>query len=229
MSARESRPVRRGRLYALAALLPLLAVGTLFLPRGERLRAAGPANPGHEQLTCGQCHRPAEGTVRQQLQANVRFLAGLRGSATEFVHRPVGNPDCVACHENEEDRHAPYRFNEPRFAEARAEIAPQYCVSCHTEHSGRRVTMTPTFCSQCHAETAIREDPIEPSHATLIAQAKWATCLSCHDFHGNHLRETPQSFDEAVSEADVARYLGAGPPIYGERVRFPARTDRGTR
>lgn len=219
--------VPRRRVYALAAALPVLAVGILLLPGRDRLHSAGPANTGHEQLACGQCHLPAEGTVRQQLQANVRHLAGLRATGADFVHRSVGNDNCVACHNNEDDRHAAYRFNEPRFATARAELAPQTCTSCHTEHKGGRVNADPTFCSQCHADMEIREDPIQPSHAWLVQGKKWGTCLTCHDFHGNHVRVTPSDYAAALRESDVARYFDGGPQIYGSRFRFPARTERG--
>ena len=33
-----------------------------------------------------------------------------------------------------------FDFFEPRFAEAREKIQPQFCLSCHLEHSGKRVT-----------------------------------------------------------------------------------------
>ena len=228
MSAPRPRPsIPRRRVYAQAAVLPVLAIGILLIPGRERLHSAGPPNTGHARLACGQCHLPADGTVRQQLQANARHLAGLRATGADFVHQPVGNDACVACHNNEDDRHAAYRFNEPRFATARAELAPQMCVSCHAEHTGQRVNVEPTFCSQCHSDMEIREDPIQPSHASLAADRKWGTCLTCHDYHGNHVRETPHRFEDAANEATVIRYLRGGRRIYGDRVRFPARTERG--
>lgn len=216
----------RARAYGIATVAMVCAVGVLLLPGRERLRAAGPANTGHEALACGQCHTLADGTVRQQLQANVRHLAGLRATGADFVHRPVENDDCTACHSNEDDRHAPYRFNEPRFAEARQAIAPQQCVSCHAEHTGERVTREGTFCSECHSDMEVRQDPITPTHAALAADQKWGTCLSCHDYHGNHVRTTPNRFDQALPEAAVIRYLRGGPDVYGNRLRFPARTER---
>ncbi|MEX2584640.1 MAG: cytochrome c3 family protein [Gemmatimonadota bacterium] len=223
---RSPGPVPRRRLYAVAALAPVLALGILLLPGRERLRAAGPANTGHAELACAQCHTPADGTVRQQVQANVRQLVGLRESGADFLHKPVGNADCVACHRNEDDRHPVYRFNEPRFQEAREAIAPQYCVSCHVEHSGKRVTAEPTLCVSCHADMEIREDPIEPTHAQLALLEEWASCLGCHDFHGNHVRTTPVSFDRVLSLIEVRSYLDGGPPIYGRELRYPARTER---
>lgn len=228
MSDRRSarRPIPRGRIYSVALLAPILGLGFLLMPERERLHAAGPANTGHEQLTCAQCHTTAEGTPRQQIQANVQFLLGRRGEGASFIHNPVGNVDCMACHQNEDDRHPVYRFNEPRFAEVRAELAPQYCVSCHVEHTGRRVTAEPTVCASCHVEMEMKEDPIEPTHAALAAGKQWGTCLSCHDFHGNHVRTTPLRLSDAPSEGEVARYLAGGPPIYGQELRFPAKEFR---
>lgn len=229
VNRRFTGPMPRRRIYTVAAVVPVLALGILMLPGRERLRAAGPANTGHEDLQCVQCHTPADGTARQQIQANVRHLIALREAGADFLHEPVGNADCVACHRNEDDRHPVYRFNEPRFAEARAAVAPQFCVSCHTEHEGDRVTTEATVCLHCHADMEIREDPIQPTHAQLAMREEWVTCLQCHDFHGNHVRTTPVTLDSAVPVADVQRYLLGGPPIYGRELRFPARTERETR
>ena len=52
-------------------------VGFLLLPGVEHFTAPGKMNTGHERLACDSCHRPAPGTVRQQLQANARYLLGL--------------------------------------------------------------------------------------------------------------------------------------------------------
>ncbi|MBW3630018.1 MAG: cytochrome c3 family protein [Gemmatimonadetes bacterium] len=223
---KPAAPHPRKRIYALAAGVPMLALMVLLFPGRERLRAAGPANTGHAELTCAQCHTPADGTVRQQVQANLRHLLGSRATPADFLHKPVGNVDCVACHQNDDDRHPTYRFNEPRFADVRAELAPQNCVSCHTEHTGRRVTAQATVCSSCHADMEIREDPIQPTHSKLVEGKQWATCLSCHDFHGNHVRDTPRILAKALGSTQVEAYLAGGAKIYGEDVRFPARTER---
>ena len=223
---RPRQPLPRRRIYSVAVAAPVLALAVLLMPNGEKLRAAGPANTGHEQLACAQCHTPAEGTPRQQIQANVRYLLGLRATPADFIHEEVGNVDCQACHQNDDDQHPVYRFNEPRFAEARAELAPQYCVSCHAEHTGQRVTAEPTMCASCHADLVVLQDPIDPTHEALVGSEQWNTCLSCHDFHGNHVRTTPTRLEEGTPEEAIARYFAGGPPIYGTELRFPARESR---
>ncbi len=225
----DSKPTwkfQRRKVYAGTALVPVIALGILLMPGQERLRAAGPANTGHEQLDCAQCHTAADGTVRQQVQANVRNFVGLRAVGADFIHKEVGNVDCLACHQNNDDRHPVYRFNEPRFAEAREAIGPQSCVNCHVEHSGRRATVDPTFCVNCHVDTKIQQDPIVPTHANLIALEEWGSCLGCHDFHGNHVRTTPTRLEGLLPEVDIAEYLAGGRPIYGTEVRFPAKQER---
>jgi hypothetical protein len=72
----------------------------------------------------------------------------------------------------------------------------------------------------------VKEDTIEPTHALLVASERWETCLSCHDFHGNHIRTTPTRLEDGAAEAAVARYLAGGQDVYGSEVRFPARDFR---
>ena len=47
---------------------------------------------------------------------------GLRESSAAFGKQPVSNSTCLQCHANFDDRHAPSRFLEPRFEQARAEL-----------------------------------------------------------------------------------------------------------
>ena len=70
-------------------------VAGLLLPGNAHLSAPGRMNSGHEQLDCDGCHRPAPGTVRQQLQANTRYVLGLRAQPADFGERAVGNDDWV--------------------------------------------------------------------------------------------------------------------------------------
>src|SRR5262245_39592591 len=174
--------------YVLGAAVSLAALAMLIVPQASRLYAKGPANTGHAALACTECHKEAPGTVRQQLQAKVQFWLGLRKTNAAFGHAPVGNEQCADCHAREQDAHPVHRFLEPRFAEARAELGAQSCVSCHREHKGGRVTMTPTSCSTCHQDIDLKRDPLDVSHRELAAAKQWSTCLGCHDYHGNHKR-----------------------------------------
>jgi hypothetical protein len=215
------------RALRLPALVALGLVGVALLPPVERFRASGPANSGHQELRCDECHQQAPGTVRQQLQANARTLVGLRQTWAPLVHSPVGNRTCGKCHERQgEDRHPTFRFRESRFADARAAIAPQYCVSCHQEHQGGRLTREGDYCTHCHQEFELETDRLMPSHQELADDERFDTCLRCHDFHGNHLYELPETLDAAFELDAVKAYLGGGDSPYGDEKRFPDRAGR---
>jgi hypothetical protein len=207
---------------ASAALAMLLVLGS---DAGARLHAAGPANTGHGELACASCHVAAPGSMRQQVQAVVGRWLGTRASDVDVGFRDVENPVCVSCHERADDRHPVARFLEPRFAEQRAALAPQQCVSCHAEHRGARVTRSDVgFCRHCHQELALADDPLEVSHATLVADGQWDTCLRCHDFHGNHEYVAPARLADAPTVDLVRGYLRGGASPYPGPVRVPART-----
>jgi len=192
----------------------MLAV--LLLPDREMLHARGPMNNGHEDLRCEHCHQPARGSLRQQLQANARYLLGLRATKADFGLQPAGNPQCLACHDRPTDRHPVFRFNEPRFQEARAAIHPESCISCHLEHRGVRATVADLdYCRHCHDDTRLKNDPVDIPHETLIHEERWTTCLGCHDFHGNHLMETARRLDDALPPARIRTYLDGGASPYG--------------
>jgi bacterioferritin-associated ferredoxin len=208
----------------------LVAAGVVLLalvPPLERVRAKGPANTGHDDLACAECHLDAPGSVRQQLQANTRKLFGLRETWAPLVHAPVRNAACEHCHDREgEDRHPPFRFTESRFEDARAAIAPTSCTSCHQEHRGGRVTRDGDYCTHCHQEFELDADRVEPSHQQLADDERFDTCLQCHDFHGNHLYTLPETLDEGFELDAVQAYLEGGPSPYGADKRFEDRTTR---
>ena len=201
-------------------------VVALAFPPGKSLVAHGTMNTGHETVDCVECHRPAEGTTRQQLQANTRYVLGLRASVVDFGMKNVENLDCLACHERPDDRHPVFRFNEPRFADAREQLGPHKCESCHLEHSGRRVTVAPDYCEFCHAEVEVEQDPLDTSHAELAAQERFDTCLRCHDFHGNHVGETPKRMAQMFQPQAVQSYFEGGESPYPGPVRHEARQTR---
>lgn len=211
------------RSMARPGALSAAAVAVLaLLPAVERALAVGPANTGHDDLACVECHDEARGTMRQQIQANTRHLVGTRETPADFIHAPVDNSVCNDCHRREgEDRHPSFRFKEKRFDEAREAIAPQLCVSCHAEHEGGRVTTVEAdYCTHCHQEFEIAEDIITPLHQDLADGERFETCLQCHDFHGNHVMEEPMDLDAAWSIEEVEAYLDGGDDPYGETMRF---------
>jgi hypothetical protein len=219
--------VRKSRVgYAAGAVCSAAFISMLLSPSHQRLRSPGPANAGHAELACGECHREAKGTIRQQLQANARWVIGLRDQPADFGLMPVSSNDCIACHERPTDRHPIYRFLEPRFAGVREAIAPHRCDSCHREHSGRRVTIANGFCRHCHGGMKVDGDRTEPSHEAMAAQAEWSACLRCHDFHGNHEEEPPASLARSIGERELERYLDGGSSPWTSQKRYMAEKTR---
>jgi hypothetical protein len=203
-----------------------VALIVLLLPDQQMLHARGPMNTGHEDVRCEYCHRPAPGSLRQQVQANARYLLGLRGSAADFGLRPAGTRQCLACHERPNDRHPVFRFNEPRFQEARSALHPESCISCHREHRGVRATVaSPDYCQHCHEETQMKKDPLDISHETLVTTERWDTCLGCHDFHGNHVMEVPLRVHDATPPDLIQAYLRGGDSPYPAEKRYEARKE----
>lgn len=199
----------------------------LIQPQLDHWHRRGPMTQGHESLRCETCHKPSPGSVRQQLQALVRHGLGLRKTPADFGSRDVDNDICLNCHDRPNDRHPVFRFSEPRFAKARASLAPQFCISCHLEHRGRRVTLeTTAYCEVCHRETKLNKDPLDIPHKDLIAGKRWSTCLGCHDFHGNHLMKTPLAVIEGIPEDRIKAYFAGGPSPYSERKKYPARKEQ---
>ncbi len=198
-----------------AALLPLWLLSpalATFVPNAAH-------NPGHADFECTECHREAPGTTRQQLQAKAKYWLGIRDENVDFGMRQVDNAACVGCHENPDDRHPAHRFLEPRFEAARLALAPEQCVSCHREHTGTRLSQTNAgFCATCHSDMKVKDDPTRPTHAALINSARWDTCLTCHDFHGNHAYTPPNDLKEALDPGAVAAYFGSGESPYGPPV-----------
>jgi hypothetical protein len=209
--------------------LTAAALGFFLLPGQEHLTAPGIMNTGHVKLACANCHRPAPGTVRQQLQADARYLIGLRESPADFGLRRVNNDDCLACHERPFDRHPAFRFSEPRFAEARQTLGADRCQSCHREHSGARVTVKAGYCRGCHGTLEMKKDPLDVSHIVLVRQARWLSCLGCHDFHGNHVMEAQTRLADAFDTRRIQSYFDGGASPYPARVRKPASKQRGDR
>jgi len=212
--------------YLAGVCLGIAALALNALPANEWFHAKGPMNTGHGRLACTSCHRDTPGSFRQQIQANLRFALGLRETSAYFGRLPVGNGECLACHERPNDRHPVYRFLEPRFSQARERLQAHQCASCHAEHRGERVTLAEAgFCQQCHKDTKLRKDPVDVPHADLIARKQWDTCLGCHDFHGNHVMQTFQSVDRRAPAGKIRAYFEGGPSPYGTRLYHKAKQE----
>jgi hypothetical protein len=209
--------------YVLGLIGAVFILLLITIPEREQWHALGEANPGHEDLACTDCHTPAEGTMRQQLQANARAFFGFRDSGVTFGFEDVTNDNCLACHARPNDRHPVFRFLESRFVEARAAIAPQYCESCHLEHQGERVSIEPTYCVYCHTDLDLRDDPLDVPHVELVATEAWETCLQSHDYHGNHIMATPTTQEDMISLQAVEDYFADGPSPYSDRRLYNAK------
>lgn len=213
-------------LYCISFVLAGAGVLVLNSPTFERYLKKGPMNTGHDSISCDKCHKAAEGTHRQQLQANAAYLLQQRRHTADFGKKTVTNEHCLECHNRPNERHPVYRFFEPRFAEARKEIQPQFCNSCHQEHSGVRITVKePGFCQHCHEDTELKKDPISISHKDLIADKKWQSCLGCHDFHGNHKMKTKQKVSQAFSSDTIYGYFSGAKSPYSDSKIYPAKKD----
>ncbi|MEZ4399329.1 MAG: cytochrome c3 family protein [Kofleriaceae bacterium] len=219
------KPKTRRRVgFAAGASAAAAALLVLTSAAGAHLHAAGPMNTGHGALACASCHVAAPGTVRQQVQAAVGRWLGTRASDVDVGFRDVDNHACTSCHERVDDRHPVARFLEPRFAAQRATLAPHQCVSCHAEHRDARVTVADTgYCRNCHQDLALAHDPLDVSHASLVAGEQWETCLRCHDFHGNHEYNVPTRLADAPSAERVRAYFRGGESPYPGPVRVKAR------
>ncbi len=210
--------------FSVGVLVSAIAYVVLMWPGNEQYVMKGPMNHGHEGFKCESCHRDAVGTEFQQLQANIMYVFGLRKKPTVFGTEDVDNHKCLDCHERDNDRHPVHRFTEPRFVEARKNIKPTVCESCHREHSdGIRITIpSVAYCVNCHEDTEMKNDPLEISHKDLIEQGQWSTCLQCHDFHGNHVMHAAESLNDTIPLSVVREYFAGGKSPYSDKKQILA-------
>ena len=80
---------RRRSGYLAGALAVIGLALLLSSPDAQWLQAAGRPTPGHEGLSCEACHVSAPGTFRQQVQAGIRYLLGMRASPVTIGKAPV--------------------------------------------------------------------------------------------------------------------------------------------
>ena len=209
------------------AFIVVIAIGILTFADQKQYLACGPMNTGHEHLNCNDCHRPVDANWTKQIASSASYLLGLQEETTGFGSIKVENQVCLNCHERPNDRHPVGRFLEPRFDHARESLAPQNCSSCHTEHQGIRVTVSSAgFCSTCHQDMQMKDDPLSLSHASLAKLNRWDSCLTCHDYHGNHKGKAPTLFEDAATIDQIKEYLNGGASPYSKEKYFQPNTPR---
>jgi len=206
--------------YSTALLSGTAILLFLIHPDNKTLHARGPMNTGHEKLKCIACHKPVKGSLRQRLQHNARYLIGKVKKPVSLGHSTVGNSECQQCHARPNDRHPIYRFSEPKFIKLRKTLAPHECNSCHKEHSALRVTNKIDYCMHCHEELVINKDPIDIPHQALVKKENWDSCLGCHDYHGNHVRQAQNKLDQAFSKEIVINYFNKGESPYSDKKQY---------
>lgn len=223
ISPKRKRQVIGG---GLGLILSLIVYVVLTLPSNEDLVSLGPMNTGHENLKCIDCHVKAPGNVFQQLQANLMHAIGQRKNEVEFGHLDVDTKKCQSCHDRPNDRHPVYRFTEPRFNDARKNIAVTECETCHLEHNDMRITLNveeATYCKNCHEDLVMKKDPLDISHEDLIKAGLWSSCLQCHDFHGNHFMETSKLLKDTIPYESIKAYFEGQPSPYGDEKKYKAK------
>lgn len=212
------------RRMALFLLLPVgaLAIASMSISSVKTSLAHGPIQAGHQGLECQQCHIAPDATWRQQIQANVKYVLGSRPDPVDFGYHEAASDTCLGCHERPNERHPIYRFREARFQHDEMTIDATTCLNCHSEHTDARAFVQVDFCKSCHGDLVLKNDPLDISHVSLIENEQWATCLGCHDFHGNHTYDVPTRVDDAFSVESIRDYLGSGSSPYGTEIIYEA-------
>ena len=224
------KPKRKNRseIVSLALVIGAIFMGIWSIPPGLGLRAKGPMNTSHERLQCESCHKEAPGTLRQQLGHNSQAFLGLHDISPVAVgYKEVDNKVCMECHDRPDDLHPVSRFMEPQFAEQRATLKAHECNGCHGEHQGKRVANVGiAMCKSCHSDMEVAYDQVQPTHAQLLEDDAWETCMSCHDFHGNHLTEIPTRLEKGIPTEALLDYLDGGPDPYSVAKKHTAKEAR---
>lgn len=180
--------------------------------------------PGHENITCFSCHKDEHGSLRQQLQSNIQYLLNNREDTVSVGLRPVKNTECIKCHDRPNDRHPVYRFREPKYRKAREKIKADSCIACHLEHKNKRVTVSMNFCIHCHDELKLKNDPVDVTHEQLIKDKNWDSCLSCHDYHGNHEMKLEVEINKSIALPVLNNYLHRGANPYPGKIIHKAKS-----
>ncbi|WP_152286771.1 multiheme c-type cytochrome [Flavicella marina] len=211
----------------LGIVLGTILLFTLSSESNEEYLSLGTMNTGHEDFSCNTCHSDAEGNLWQQVQSNIQYGMGLRENSVEFGTIDVETKKCLACHERDNDRHPTHRFLEPKFRKAVEKINTANCNTCHSEHHGKRVTLKKAdYCMHCHEDLTVKNDPLDTSHAELIKNEAWVTCLQCHDFHGNHEYKVPHKMKDTIPLSTLKTYFNGGKDPFSSQKKFTALSEK---
>ena len=207
--------------YFAGALLAAVAVTGLVL--AGVFRSAKPlASPGalaspHAALdgTCASCHGPRVATARCEHCHDAFATGRLRNSAHVWI--------------NAKDTKAAERA-------ARLE-----CVSCHTDHRGRRFPIAASDDRQCrachfaslpsHPEFALVKAGVQKNegmqfshkkHLKAVRKAKLDDCLYCHEPSRDRAGFVPINFDQQCSRCHLPRgFVGDTDPVPAKAVVLP--------
>ena len=206
----------------------VLSVAAMTSPSTEQFLSPGGDNEMHEGMACDQCHETAEGTIRQQVQANVYHWLGSRQHGADFLTQPVESADCEACHPMKENFHPQQKLRKSKYYELDTMLGIRECSGCHDHHSSSVMQHAMTLCMHCHEVWGKKPDTTTPTHVELIAQGRWETCLQCHEFHGGHQREKIFLLEDAHKVDTIQNSLhGKSADPYGD-LRTPYLKERGT-
>lgn len=211
--------------YLFGTVFSLVVLLFLFLPSSQIYLKNGPMLSGHENLECFSCHKDEQGSFRQQIQANIQYLLNNRKSVVSVGLRPVENNECIKCHDRPNDRHPVYRFREPKYRKVREEIKADTCIACHLEHKSKRINVQMNFCVHCHNELSLKNDPVDVSHKKLIQDKNWDSCLSCHDYHGNHDMKVENEIKKAIASSELKKYFNRGSNPYPGKIIHKAKVN----
>ncbi len=196
-------------------------IAFLTLDPSKEYISLGPMNSGHNNLSCITCHTDARGNLSQQIQSNISYVFGARKQNVDFGTQDVTPENCLQCHDRPNDRHPTHRFLEPRFSEVIKQINTTTCITCHSEHHGKRVTIRPVnYCMNCHTDLVVEKDPLDISHEQLITKEEWFTCIQCHDFHGNHRYKVADRLKDTIPIVKINAYLEGGTDPFGDNKKY---------
>ena len=72
----------------------------------------------------------------------------------------------------------------------------------------------------------VKDDPLDVPHSDLVSNENWASCLTCHDFHGNHMHSVPTRMADRLRESEILDYFDSETDPYGQEKRYRATNEK---